>query len=39
MDIDQILDYNVFLISLSIGSIYIYLFSKRPNLVKKNKYN
>lgn len=29
------IDQNTFLITLSLGSIFIYLFSKRPKLVKK----
>lgn len=39
MELKQFLDQNYFLITLSLGSIYIYLFTKRPNLVKKNRYN
>ena len=39
MDIDNIIDQNYFLVTLSIGSTFIYLFSQRPELVKRLTYN
>lgn len=39
MEINEVLDQNVFLVTLSVGSIFIYLLSQRPQLVKKYKYN
>lgn len=37
MELNEIIDQDIFLISLSFGCMFIYLFSKRPKLVKKMK--